>query len=227
MQVCLNGHVITDRFNTSPEFRKNFCTECGANTITTCSNCNSPIPGDMIYENVINLMSRHPVAPKICANCGSKFPWYEKRVQDDEYERKLYEDKKAKKDRQDQLAGLKKIEVKIEGHGNVFSLGNIADNVIANTVKLSETGQSDIALALKTLTDEIRKSNEISEAEKEDYLQQISTLSTEALKSKENRLPQAVLKPIIKFGLEALTATAHLAEVWHIWGDKIAAFFLS
>ena len=38
MQVCLSGHVITDRFNTSTQFRKNFFTECGEKTITKCQN---------------------------------------------------------------------------------------------------------------------------------------------------------------------------------------------
>jgi hypothetical protein len=33
MQVYLNGHQITDRYNSSPEQRRKYCDKCGAETI--------------------------------------------------------------------------------------------------------------------------------------------------------------------------------------------------
>ncbi len=78
-QVCLNGHQITDRYYNSSEFRKNFCTVCGEKTIHKCPNCNVDIKGDMIYENIIDLTGTSTPVPDICDNCGTDFPWREKK----------------------------------------------------------------------------------------------------------------------------------------------------
>ncbi|SEW34334.1 hypothetical protein SAMN05428988_4111 [Chitinophaga sp. YR573] len=78
-EVCLNGHQITDRYYSSPEFRKKFCTTCGEKTIHTCPSCAKDIKGHMIYENVIDLSGRSTPVPNICDNCGADFPWREKK----------------------------------------------------------------------------------------------------------------------------------------------------
>lgn len=78
MQVCLNGHVITDSYNRSSEFRKKFCTICGEKTTTTCSNCGREIKGDYYTPNVLVLGSAPSIAPGICEYCGKDFPWREK-----------------------------------------------------------------------------------------------------------------------------------------------------
>lgn len=226
MQVCMNGHVITDRYNTSPEFRKNFCTQCESKTITTCQQCNTPIPGDLIFDSLVVMMGPGPVAPKICDNCGNRFPWYEQRKRsDEEYveaNKREAEEKKLEK----RLASLKKFEVKVEGHGNVVSLGSVIDSVIANTVKLTSTGDEQVATALAELTKAITASSDVTADKKAEYLQQLDTLSTEALKPVEQRLPRSVLKPIINAGLGTLSKVADLAQVWGTWGKEITTFFL-
>ena len=60
MQVCMNGHVINAAVQNSPEFNKEFCTTCGAKTITKCPNCSSPIPGDLQDTGVLVLGFRTP-----------------------------------------------------------------------------------------------------------------------------------------------------------------------
>ena len=77
MQVCMNGHVINAAVQNSPEFNKEFCTTCGAKTITKCPNCSSPIPGDLQDTGVLVLGFRTP-APGFCQHCGEKFPWANK-----------------------------------------------------------------------------------------------------------------------------------------------------
>lgn len=72
-QVCLNGHQITDCYNRSPEFRKNFCDKCGERTIHECPECHHPIKGYYNVENVIS-MSETPI-PSHCENCGKPYPW--------------------------------------------------------------------------------------------------------------------------------------------------------
>lgn len=226
MQVCLNGHVITERYNTNPQFRKNFCTECGEKTITKCPNCNAEIPGDMIYDSFVILGAFGSYAPKICANCGQKFPWFEKQEKADEEYKKNRKVEEEDKKLERKLAAFKKIEVKIEGHGNVVNMGSMIDNVISNTLKLTYSGNKEIAESIENLTKAISSSTELGENDKKQYLEQLTTLSEEALKPVEARLPRSVLQPIINFGLGTLAAAGNLAEVWNTWGPAIRAFFL-
>lgn len=74
MQVCLNGHYITDRALRSPEFRRKFCNTCGAATIDSCPACHHPIRGDYIAAGVLILGYTTPV-PSYCDNCGAVYPW--------------------------------------------------------------------------------------------------------------------------------------------------------
>ena len=74
-QICLNGHVITDIFDSSPELGENFCNKCGAKTITNCPNCNASIHGDYEVEGVAVIGTTMTPAPAYCYNCGEPFPW--------------------------------------------------------------------------------------------------------------------------------------------------------
>lgn len=76
MQVCLNGHVINDRFFNSPEYNKEFCNRCGKQTVTNCPNprCDKPIPGRLLGSVYVGRSS----APDFCQHCGEKFPWTRK-----------------------------------------------------------------------------------------------------------------------------------------------------
>ena len=72
-QVCMKGHQMTDNYYGHPEFRRPFCSRCGAETIHQCPKCRSDIKGDYHVEGVID-WSPTPV-PEFCENCGSPFPW--------------------------------------------------------------------------------------------------------------------------------------------------------
>lgn len=79
-QICLNGHVITDTYDSNPEFRKNFCTQCGAKTIVSCQSCNTHIHGDYECEGITFLSSTMNTAPSYCHNCGIPYPWTEEKL---------------------------------------------------------------------------------------------------------------------------------------------------
>lgn len=73
MQVCLNGHQITDFAESMPEFRKAFCSDCGAKTITACPECNMSIQGHYRSSGVLSAYAA-PV-PNNCHACGTAYPW--------------------------------------------------------------------------------------------------------------------------------------------------------
>lgn len=80
MQVCLNGHTITDSLRSSPEFGRRHCPQCGEPTIHKCLKCNADIPGDLHVPGVLALTTSIPKAPLNCGNCGVAFPWAKKQM---------------------------------------------------------------------------------------------------------------------------------------------------
>lgn len=227
MQVCLNGHVITDRYYGSDLSRKKFCTSCGESTIINCQHCKAPIPGHITYENITVFLPFPVSAPKICAECGGKFPWFEQQTVRENNEREALSKKKEQEEHERKLKGMGKIHVSVGGQGNVVSLGSIHDSVIANTNKLTKAGDGNVAHAIQELTEAIKNSNELSADVKQEHLEQLNTLSLEALKPKDQRLPVTVLKPLINFGLGALSGASDLATVWETWSEPIKHFFLT
>jgi hypothetical protein len=80
-QICLNGHTITRRAASSPEFTKKFCPKCSEETITTCPNCNQPIQGEFHVEGVMAVSFEVPPPPSFCHNCGHPYPWTNRRIE--------------------------------------------------------------------------------------------------------------------------------------------------
>jgi hypothetical protein len=79
-QICLNGHVVNDSSHSRPALNQTFCKKCGAKTINTCTNCNSPIRGYYHVEGVIDLTGRGMDAPSFCVECGNAYPWTEEKI---------------------------------------------------------------------------------------------------------------------------------------------------
>jgi hypothetical protein len=73
MQVCRNGHVITDLLRGYPERGLSHCDACGAQTVDHCATCGEPIPGAVYVPGLTPAGVRPP--PYFCANCGAPFPW--------------------------------------------------------------------------------------------------------------------------------------------------------
>lgn len=73
MQVCRNGHVITDRLHAYPERAATHCERCGATTIDRCQTCGSEILGAIRVPGFDPVGQREP--PQHCAGCGASFPW--------------------------------------------------------------------------------------------------------------------------------------------------------
>jgi hypothetical protein len=73
MQVCRNGHVITDLLLGYPERGLFHCDRCGAQTLDRCPTCGEHIPGAIHVPGLPPAGSRP--APNYCSTCGAAFPW--------------------------------------------------------------------------------------------------------------------------------------------------------
>jgi hypothetical protein len=73
MQVCENGHVITDVLLSQPGRGQRHCDRCGAATLDSCPTCGQKIPGSVPLAGLRT--TGYPRAPACCATCGAPFPW--------------------------------------------------------------------------------------------------------------------------------------------------------
>jgi len=73
MQVCRNGHVVTDRLRSCPEASRYHCERCGATTLHTCPTCGRELPGAILVPDLRPIGPSKP--PSCCSTCGAAFPW--------------------------------------------------------------------------------------------------------------------------------------------------------
>lgn len=73
-QVCLNGHIVTSSVEHNPELTQDYCSKCGAKTITNCPNCNAPIRGEL-YDDEIAIIGFTHTLDSYCVKCGTPYPW--------------------------------------------------------------------------------------------------------------------------------------------------------
>lgn len=78
MQVCVNGHKITDFYDSNPEYRQDRCSICGAKTIKECQKCGEPIRGHHHTPGLAVVGFETPI-PKFCHKCGTKYPFTDKK----------------------------------------------------------------------------------------------------------------------------------------------------
>ena len=76
MQVCRNGHVITDLLHTYPERALSHCERCGAETLYSCETCGAELAGAVFVPGLVPIGRLE--APQYCSACGAAFPWAHK-----------------------------------------------------------------------------------------------------------------------------------------------------
>jgi hypothetical protein len=76
MQVCRNGHVVTDRLRGDPGSARFHCDQCGAATLHECPTCGVELPGARSAADLVPI-GIWP-APRYCQTCGAAFPWLPK-----------------------------------------------------------------------------------------------------------------------------------------------------
>lgn len=71
--ICLNGHVISIYKANSQAY----CSQCGNETFSKCSQCGAPIRGTYEQDGIIDLTGYYD-KPYYCYQCGAAYPWTEK-----------------------------------------------------------------------------------------------------------------------------------------------------
>jgi len=77
-QICKNGHLVTEYYESSPVHDEKFCSKCGAETITKCLHCDAKIRGTYHVPGVCGF-SKYEV-PLYCYSCGKAYPWTEEKI---------------------------------------------------------------------------------------------------------------------------------------------------
>jgi hypothetical protein len=73
MQVCRNGHVITNRLRGDPDSGRTHCDRCGAATLAHCLTCGQELLGAGRVLDLVTIGTCPP--PRYCPTCGAAFPW--------------------------------------------------------------------------------------------------------------------------------------------------------
>lgn len=76
-QICLNGHVINGDTIHYPEYSKDYCTDCGSETIKNCPSCKGEIRGNSI-DGIYDTIEKPPA---YCHLCGKPYPWTDTTLQ--------------------------------------------------------------------------------------------------------------------------------------------------
>jgi hypothetical protein len=105
--------------------------------------------------------------------------------------------------------------------GQMNNIGSIAVNV----GKLNDSGLAEVAAAIKALTHAVAATTELSDEAKSSSLEQLESLSEQALLPEKERMKPGILRAIGNMLSSTLAAAGGLAEVWSTWGPAILKFF--
>lgn len=145
--ICLNGHIIS----ISKANCQKFCSKCGRETYSNCTECDMPIRGKYQIKGVVDLTGRYD-RPNFCYNCGSPYPWT-KNILDNAVELLSLEDDLADETKEliknaipdlitetpDTPIAIAKYQKYINGAGEILknSMRQLLIDVVCETVKKS------------------------------------------------------------------------------------------
>lgn len=109
----------------------------------------------------------------------------------------------------------------------VLNTGEIENvhSISVNVAALAESGNEEVAKALKELTEAVASSQEISSEERSEILENLEELSKQAALAREERAKAGVIKSILSGVGASIGAAAGLAKIWSVWGNSIRTFF--
>jgi hypothetical protein len=117
--------------------------------------------------------------------------------------------------------------IKIDGSViGMLNAGSIQDveRIDVNVTTLAQSGNEEIAAALKSLTEAVASSQDLSVPQRTELLDQLNLVSGQAALTPENR-KAGIIKPVLSALATGLNAVGSLAQVWAVAGNVICAYF--
>jgi len=105
----------------------------------------------------------------------------------------------------------------------VLNTGNI-ESVDVSVTSIEQSGDSQLANAIKELANAVVSSNELQDETKNQLIEILSVVSSEATAPVE-RQRKGVVKVLIEQFKNALCISAQLTQLWATWGPIIVASF--
>ncbi len=126
------------------------------------------------------------------------------------------------------MAKRTKIDISLHDSSiGVLNTGEIRniESISVSVTALSSKGYSEVANALKALTESVTRSAEMSPRERTELLDNLEELSRQAALAEKKRAKPAVIKSILLGISTTLAGVGGVAEVWSTWGPTIQRFF--
>ena len=105
-----------------------------------------------------------------------------------------------------------------------LNLGPVVGNINASIAVLAQQDNSDIAQAIKELTEAVSQSPELEDQDKPDLIEAVEEIARQAAQPTPER-KLGVVKSLVASIHTALSAAANLSTIWNNLGPKIASYF--
>lgn len=99
------------------------------------------------------------------------------------------------------------------------------DQISVNISQLTNEGQSEVAEALKHLTDFVAQNQEIASEQREELLDYLADLSEQATLEPEKRRKPSLLRTTVNAIAVGLGMGGSAADIWSMWGPAIKGYF--
>lgn len=109
----------------------------------------------------------------------------------------------------------------------VINTGKIEtiESIYLNTSNLANTGHTELVIALRKVTEATNKSQELTQEQQSELLEQLEEIARQANTSPNKRAAPAVIKAVLSSIAMTIGTGGGLAEIWSTWGPAIKAFF--
>lgn len=117
--------------------------------------------------------------------------------------------------------------INLFGSVGILNTGEIENvkSILVNMSSLQDCGYSEVAAALKELTEAVAGCRELPSEKRAEVLDHLEELSRQATLEPEKRAKPGVLRGLFSGMATTLGAAGGLAGAWSTWGPAIKAFF--
>lgn len=109
----------------------------------------------------------------------------------------------------------------------VINTGEIEtiESIFLNASTLANAGHTELAIALRKVTEATNNSQELTRKQQTELLEQLGEIARQAKISPNKRAGPAVIRVVLSSIAATIGTGGGLAEIWSTWGPAIKAFF--